>query len=106
MLRNMPCRRENPNLVAVYDLYHSRGFEIFQVSIDKTRDAWLKGIEEDKLGKWIHVSDLQYWNSSVVGLYNIESIPASFLLDREGRVIAANLRGEMLQQKLAEILNE
>ncbi len=98
-----PCRRENPNLVRVYDLYHSKGFQIFQVSIDKTREAWLKGIEDDNLGKWIHVSDLKYWSSVVVPLYKIESIPANFLLDREGRIIASNLRGELLQRKLAEI---
>jgi len=100
-----PCRRENPNLVRAYDLYHSRGFDIYQVSIDKTREAWMKGIEEDKLGRWTHVSDLKYWNSIVVPLYNIESIPANFLLDRDGKIIASNLRGEMLHQKLAEIFS-
>jgi peroxiredoxin len=98
-----PCRRENPNLVKVYNLYHNKGFQIFQVSIDKTREAWLKGIEDDQLGKWIHVSDLKYWNSAVVPLYKIESIPANFLLDREGKIIASNLRGEMLQEKLEQI---
>ena len=101
-----PCRRENPNLVKAYDLYHSKGFEIYQVSLDKTREAWIKGIEDDKLGRWIHVSDLKYWNSLVVPLYEIESIPANFLLDRDGKVIATNLRGEMLEKKLAEIFNE
>jgi peroxiredoxin/uncharacterized protein YlaN (UPF0358 family) len=98
-----PCRRENPNLVKVYNLYHNKGFQIYQVSIDKTREAWLKGIEDDQLGKWIHVSDLKYWNSAVVPLYKIESIPANFLLDSEGKIIASNLRGEMLQKKLEEI---
>ncbi|HLN55164.1 MAG TPA: TlpA disulfide reductase family protein [Bacteroidales bacterium] len=101
-----PCRRENPNLVQAYDKYHRKGFEIFQVSLDKTKEAWLKGIEDDKLGRWIHVSDLQYWNSVVVPLYKIESIPANFLLDKEGRIIATNLRGEKLEQKLAEILGQ
>ncbi len=98
-----PCRMENPNLVRAYDLYHRKGFQIFQVSLDKSKEAWIKGIEDDKLGKWIHVSDLQYWNSIVVPLYKIESIPANFLLDKEGRIIATNLRGERLQQKLAEV---
>jgi peroxiredoxin len=102
----IPCRRENPNLVKAYDLYHSRGFEIYQVSIDKTREAWMKGIEEDNLERWIHVSDLKYWSSMVVPLFKIESIPANFLLDREGRIIATNLRGELLQKKLAEIFND
>ena len=63
----------------------------------------MKGIEDDQLGKWIHVSDVQYWNSVVVPLYKIESIPANFLLDKEGQIIASNLRGERLQTKLAEL---
>ena len=63
-----PCRQENPNLVEAYKKYHNFGFEIFQVSLDQTREAWLKGIEDDNLGKWIHVSDLKYWESMVVEL--------------------------------------
>ena len=98
-----PCRAENPNLVRAYTLYHNRGFQIYQVSLDKTREAWVKGIEDDKLGKWIHVSDLKYWSSSVVPLYGIESIPANYLLDSEGRIIASNLRGDALQRKLEEL---
>ncbi len=98
-----PCRKENPNLVAAYGKYHKKGFQIFQVSLDKTRDAWIKGIQDDHLDKWIHVSDVQYWNSIVVPLYKIESIPANFLLDREGHIIASNLRGERLETKLAEL---
>lgn len=100
-----PCRAENPNLVAAFNKYKSKGFLIYQVSLDKTRDAWLKGIEDDGLGSWIHVSDLGYWNSSVVPLYRLESIPANFLLDREGRIIASNLRGDALQRKLEELFN-
>jgi thiol-disulfide isomerase/thioredoxin len=98
-----PCRKENPNLVTVYNMYHKKGFQIYQVSLDKTRDAWIKGIQDDHLDKWIHVSDVQYWNSVVVPLYKIESIPANFLLDKQGHVIASNLRGERLQTKLAEL---
>jgi thiol-disulfide isomerase/thioredoxin len=98
-----PCRKENPNLLNVYNIYHKRGFQIFQVSLDKTKDAWMKGIQDDHLEKWIHVSDVQYWNSIVVPLYKIESIPCNYLLDKEGRIIAANLRGPQLQIKLAEI---
>jgi len=100
-----PCRIENPNLVKAYEMYHGRGFQIYQVSLDKTREAWIKGIEDDQLGKWIHVSDVRYWNSVVVPLYKIESIPTNYLLDREGRVIATNLRGDALQRKLAELFN-
>ncbi|MGM0463963.1 MAG: thioredoxin-like domain-containing protein [Bacteroidota bacterium] len=98
-----PCRRENPNLVEAYEKYSDEGFEIFQVSLDQTREAWLEGIEEDKLDDWIHVSDLKYWSSEVVPLYGIESIPTNYLLDQEGRIIAANLRGEALVQKLSEL---
>ena len=99
-----PCRRENPNLVNVYKKYHDKGFEIYQVSLDRTRDAWVKGIEDDKL-HWVHVSDLQYWNSIVVPVYNIEGIPMSYLLDRQGRIIAQNLSGGRLEQELKQIFN-
>jgi thiol-disulfide isomerase/thioredoxin len=99
-----PCRRENPNLVMAYNTYKSKGFEIFQVSLDKTREEWVKGIEQDYLGRWIHVSDLKYWNSSVVSQFNIKSIPYNMLLDRDGKVIATNLRGENLMKKLAEVI--
>ena len=98
-----PCRLESPNLVKAYDKYHRKGFQIYQVSLDKTKEAWMKGIEDDKLGRWIHVSDLMYWKSSAALLYKVEQIPANFLIDKEGNVIAKNLRGEELLNKLAEI---
>lgn len=98
-----PCRLENPNLVVAYDKYHSKGFEIFQVSLDKTKEDWIKGIQDDKLGRWTHVSDVKYWNSIVIPLYKIEGIPYNFLLDRDGKIIASNLRGADLQNKLAEL---
>jgi thiol-disulfide isomerase/thioredoxin len=98
-----PCRTENPNLVELYKKYNQKGFEIYQVSLDQTREAWLNGIREDELGDWIHVSDLQYWSSSVVPLYGLESIPANYLLDTDGRIMASDLRGEALTNKLAEI---
>lgn len=101
----VPCRKENPNLVEAFNKYHSKGFQIFQVSLDKTREAWLKGIKDDHLNNWIHVSDVKYWNSVVVPIYSIESIPTNFLLDKEGRIIASNLRGEQLEKKLSEIFN-
>jgi thiol-disulfide isomerase/thioredoxin len=99
-----PCRRENPNLVLAYNTYKSKGFEIFQVSLDKTKEEWVKGIEQDNIGKWIHVSDLKYWNSSVVSQFNIKSIPYNILLDKDGKVIATNLRGENLMKTLAEVI--
>jgi len=98
-----PCRLESPNLVKAYDKYHRKGFQIYQVSLDKTKEAWMKGIEDDKLGRWIHVSDLMYWKSSAALLYKVEQIPANFLIDKEGNVIAKDLRGEELLNKLAEI---
>lgn len=102
----VPCRQESPNLVKAYNLYHKKGFQIYQVSLDKTREAWMKGIQDDHLEKWIHVSDIKYWNSIVVPLYKIESIPFNFLLDKEGRIIASNLRGDQLQVKLAQLFNK
>lgn len=99
-----PCRHENPNLVKAYDLYSSKGFQIFQVSLDKTKEDWLKGIENDKLGRWIHVSDVKYWNSAVVPLYKIESIPFNLLLDKDGKIIAMNLRGDKLLTELQSVL--
>jgi thiol-disulfide isomerase/thioredoxin len=100
-----PCRAENPNLVMNYQKYHSEGFEIFQVSLDRTKEDWLKGIRADNLN-WFHVSDLKYWNSSVVPLYAIQSIPTNYLLDREGKIIASNLRGLALGEELKKIFNK
>jgi thiol-disulfide isomerase/thioredoxin len=100
-----PCRQESPNLVKAFNLYRKKGFQIYQVSLDKDRESWIKGIQEDQLGKWIHVSDIKYWNSIVVPLYKIETIPYNFLLDKDGRIIASNLRGNQLQIKLAELFN-
>lgn len=99
-----PCRRESPHLVLAYNTYKTKGFEIFQVSLDKTKEEWVKAIEQDNLGKWIHVSDLKYWNSQVVSQFNIKSIPFNMLLDKDGKVIATNLRGESLMIKLAEVI--
>ncbi len=100
-----PCRKENPNVVKVYKKYHDKGFEIFGVSLDRDKDKWLKAIKQDNL-TWVHVSDLKYWNSEVVPLYSITGIPFTVLLDREGNIIAKNLRGKALEDKLAEIFKE
>jgi len=97
-----PCRHENPNLVANYKKYHDKGFEIFQVSLDKSKESWEKAIQDDHLD-WYHVSDLNYWHSVVVPLYNIQGIPANFLLDKDGKIIAKNLRGDELGKKLAQL---
>lgn len=100
-----PCRKENPNLVKNYNKYNNEGFEIYQVSLDRTRDAWIKAIENDQLN-WIHVSDLKMWNSVVVPVYHIEGIPLNFLLDPEGRILYHNLRGERLSEVLHELFEK
>jgi len=98
-----PCRMENPNIVDAYNQYKDKGFTVYGVSLDRSKDKWVQGIEEDGL-PWTHVSDLKYWQSEAARTYNINAIPASFLLDREGRIIAKNLRGPALHQKLKEVL--
>ena len=99
-----PCRMESPNLVRSYNKYHEKGFEIFQVSLDKKKESWIEAIESDQLN-WIHVSDLQFWNSSAAKLYQVQAIPASFLLDKNGKIIAKNLRGNSLEATLSEIFD-
>ncbi len=100
-----PCRRENPNVVRAFDKYSSKGFTIYGVSLDYTKEAWLKGIEEDNLNKWTQVSDTKGWNCQAAKLYGVSGIPANFLLDPNGVIIAKNLRGEFLQKKLSEIFD-
>jgi thiol-disulfide isomerase/thioredoxin len=97
-----PCRRENPNVVKTYAAYKDKGFEIFGVSLDQNREAWLKAIEADKL-LWKHVSDLQYWNSAGAQAYQVNSIPQTFLVNPEGRIIAKGLRGVALDNYLAKL---
>ena len=99
-----PCREENPNLVKLYDTYHWLGFDIFQVSLDLRKEEWTEAIRKDRLGRWTHVSDLRYRDSEVVKRFGLTEIPASFLIDREGRVLAVNLRGDDLRKKLEEVL--
>ena len=105
-----PCRRENPNVVRIYEKYHGKGLEIIGVSLDGTnrqndpKDAWIKAIEKDKL-TWNHVSNLQYFNDPIAKAYNIKSIPATLILDEDGTVIAKNLRGADLEAKIAQLLN-
>jgi len=98
-----PCRQENPNVVAVFNYFKTKGFGVFGVSLDQDHDRWVKAIEEDKLA-WIQVSDLKYWQNAAAALYAVNSIPANFLVDNTGKIIARNLRGEDLKKKLAELL--
>lgn len=99
-----PCRQENPNVVRLYNEYNEKGFEVFGVSLDRTKEAWVKAIEEDQL-TWTQVSDLKYFNSAAAALYQINAIPATYMLDPEGRIIAKDLRGSSLENKLKEIFN-
>ncbi len=97
-----PCRKENPNVRALYNKYQDEGFDILAVSLDKDRDRWLGAIEQDQL-PWTHVSDLKGWANEVAQQYSVRSIPHTILLDTEGKIIARNLRGDALEAKLAEL---
>ena len=101
-----PCREENPNIVENYNNYKSYGFDVYQVSLDRTKEDWIRGIKQDKL-PWINVSDLKYYQSEAAELYNVDRIPSAFLLDPDGKIIAKHidLRGQNLSRKLAEIFN-
>jgi len=98
-----PCRRENPNVVKVYNEFNKKGFDVFGVSLDQKKDDWVRAISDDKL-TWTHVSDLQYWNNAAAKTYAVSAIPANFLLDENGIIIGRNLREEALYNKVKEIL--
>ena len=100
-----PCREENPEMVKLYQQYKDQGFEILGVSLDESREQWLQAIEKDGL-PWLHVSDLQGAASSTVQLYKVQAIPMTVLLDKGGKIIAMNLRGEGLGEKLREIFEK
>lgn len=99
-----PCRAENPNVVANYKKYHDKGFEVIGVSLDKKKIDWEKAIAADSLN-WIQVSDLKGWQNVVAKQYAVRSIPTNWLVDSNGKIIARNLRGEKLGEKLSELLN-
>ncbi|MCK6618794.1 MAG: TlpA family protein disulfide reductase [Cyclobacteriaceae bacterium] len=99
-----PCRQENPNVVRAYNKYKSKGFTVYGVSLDRSKEDWLQAIQQDGL-TWTHVSDLKFWQSEAAKTYNINAIPFSLLLDPKGVIIAKNLRGSALDQKLEEIFN-
>jgi peroxiredoxin len=100
-----PCRRENPNVVANYNKYKDKGFDILGVSLDREPNAWKKAIKDDGL-PWHHISDLKGWQSSHAALYSVTSIPQTVLIDKEGKILARNVRGEQLGEKLKELLGE
>ncbi len=99
----MPCRGENPNVVTAYKNYHDKGFTVFGVSLDKDHDKWVEAIKKDGL-TWTHVSDLKYWSSEAAKLYGVQSIPHNVLINSKGIIVDKNLRGQKLQDKLAELL--
>ncbi|OEK04841.1 TlpA disulfide reductase family protein [Roseivirga misakiensis] len=101
-----PCRAENPNIVNMYNKYNEKGFDVFSVSLDRTREQWLDAIEKDGLVWPNHVSDIKYFQSIAAIDYKVNAIPFALLLDPEGRVIGKNLRGIMLQRKLESIFGE
>lgn len=100
-----PCRRENPNVVKAFHRFKNKGFTVFGVSLDRTKEDWIQAIQQDGL-TWTHVSDLKYFQSEAAKTYDIQAIPYSLLLDKEGRIIAKNLRGAALEQKLEEVLGK
>lgn len=97
-----PCRKENPNVVALYNEYKAKGFDILSVSLDSKKADWLKAIADDQLS-WTHVSDLGGWKNQVAQLYNVSAVPQTFLLNGNGVIVAKNLRGEELRKKVEEI---
>lgn len=98
-----PCRKELPNVKRCYEKYKSKGFEILGVSLDKDRAAWLEAISKEGL-TWPQVSDLKFWQSEACQIYAVQSIPYTVLIDKEGKIIATDLRGAELDKKLAEVL--
>lgn len=102
-----PCRVENPNVVKVYNQYHSKGLNIISVSLDKAdqKDKWIQAIKDDKMD-WYHISHLQFWSDPIAAQYNVRSIPATFLLDENGMIIDKDLRGAALGAKIASLLGE
>ena len=100
-----PCRRENPNVVIQYNKYKNKGFDILGVSLDRDLASWKRAIEQDGL-PWHHISDLKGWQSQHAQLYSINSIPQTVLVDKQGKIIARNLRGETLEAKLKELFGE
>ena len=101
-----PCRRENPNVTRIYSLYHDKGFEVFSVSLDSDAASWKHAIEADKLVWPNHVSDLKKWQSKAAAIYSVRSIPSTFLLDKEGRIVQRDLRGADLERAVKQMVEQ
>ena len=100
-----PCRQENPSVVALYKDYHSKGLNIIGVSLDQDKKKWMDAIAKDQL-TWTHISNLKGWEDPIARQYNIESIPATLLLDADGKIIARDLRGADLRNMVASVLGK
>lgn len=98
-----PCRKENPNVVAIYKELHAKGLNIIGVSLDKDAAKWKEAIAKDHLS-WTQVSNLKYWNEPIAAQYKVEAIPATFILDASGKIVAQDLRGDELRAKIIELL--
>lgn len=98
-----PCRNENPNVVALYNEFHSKGLNIVGVSLDDDLNDWKNAIAKDKI-TWIQVSNLKKWSDPIAKIYEIEQIPTTFILDSKGAIVAKDLRGEELKAKVKELL--
>ena len=101
-----PCRRENPNVTKIYAQYHDKGFEVFSVSLDSDAASWKRAIETDKLVWPNHVSDLKKWQSQAAATYGVRSIPSTFLLDKEGRIVQRDLRGADLERAVKQLVEQ
>ncbi len=100
-----PCRIENPNVVRIYKKYHDQGLNIVGVSLDRTKEKWTRAIAQDQL-EWDHVSNLKFWQEPIARSYGVRSIPATFILDETGKIVAKNLRGDQLEAKIKELLEK
>ena len=99
-----PCRQENPNVVAAFNKYNTKGFAVLGVSLDQPtgKQRWLDAIHKDNL-TWTQVSDLKYWKNDVAVMYGVNAIPQNYLIDPQGKIIGKDLRGDALNAKLAEL---
>ena len=100
-----PCRASNPSVVRMYNKFKSKGFEVYSVSLDKTKEAWKTAIQQDGLIWQNHVSDLKYWQSEAAGLYNVSAIPQQFLIDRNGKIASIAQPGSSIEQQIEKLVN-
>ena len=98
-----PCRKEMPNVIKIYSKFKNKGFEIYGVSLDQDKEKWMQAITKDGIN-WPQVSDLKYWDNVAARIYNVQGIPYTVLIDKDGKIIAKNLRGQELEKKIAEVL--